>query len=60
MGILNRKKEKLDNLCRQKEQLLSNLENVSEKQLFVEILFELKQLNIEIERVQRNQVIWSD
>ncbi len=60
MGLFNGKQKNLESLYKQKEEMLANIDNVSEKQLLVEILFELKRLNIEIERVQRNQIIWSD
>ena len=40
----------------EKQQLMA----LSEKELLVEILLELKELNEQSEKIKRNQVIWSD
>ena len=38
----------------------AHLNSLSEKELLVEILLELKELNNQDKRIARNQVIWSD
>ncbi len=62
MGLLGKRRREieLEKINLYKEELISKLDNISDKQLLVEILIELKCINVEIKNIQRNQVIWSD
>ena len=57
MGIFDRLKE--ENV-KQREEKKQALMTMSEKELMVEILLELKKLNKQSKKIARNQVIWSD
>ena len=57
MGLFNKSKEEK---IRRRECEKQELMTLSEKELLVEILLELKELNEQSERIKRNQVIWSD
>ena len=57
MGIFDRLKE--ENV-KQREEEKQALMTMSEKELMVEILLELKKLNKQSKKIARNQVIWSD
>ena len=46
--------------ARRRELEKQKLMTLSEKELLVEILLELKELNEQSEKIKRNQVIWSD
>ena len=46
--------------ARRRELEKQKLMTLSEKELLVEILLELKELNKQSEKIKRNQVIWSD
>ena len=46
--------------ARRRELDKQKLMTLSEKELLVEILLELKELNEQSEKIKRNQVIWSD
>ena len=58
LGKIREKKEQEKELQRTtaKEELMK----LSEKELLVEILLELKELNLQSEQIQLNQVIWSN
>lgn len=43
-----------------KEITKQELMELTEKELLVEILLELKELNAQSEKIKRNQVIWSN
>ena len=45
---------------KQREEEKQALMTMSEKELMVEILLELKKLNRQSKKIARNQVIWSD
>ena len=57
MGIFDRLNE--ENV-KQREEEKQALMSMSEKELMVEILLELKKLNKQSKKIARNQVIWSD
>ncbi len=57
MGLFDNAREKREQFRKEEKQKLSNL---SEKELLIEILLELKELNNQGKRIARNQVIWSD
>ena len=57
MGLFDNAREKREQFRKEENQKLSNL---SEKELLIEILLELKELNNQGKRIARNQVIWSD
>ena len=57
MGIFNRLNEEK---AKQREEEKQALMGMSEKELMVEILLELKKLNKQSKKIARNQVIWSD
>ena len=57
MGIFDRLNE--ENV-KQREEEKQALMTMSEKELMVEILLELKKLNKQSKKIARNQVIWSD
>ena len=57
MGLFNNAREKREQFRKEEKLKLSNL---SEKELLIEILLELKELNNQGKRIARNQVIWSD
>lgn len=57
MGLFNNAREKREQFRKEEKLKLSNF---SEKELLIEILLELKELNNQGERIARNQVIWSD
>ena len=57
MGIFDRSNE--ENV-KQREAEKQALMTMSEKELMVEILLELKKLNKQSKNIARNQVIWSD
>ena len=46
--------------ARRREHAKQELIALSEKELLVEILLELKELNEQSEEIKRNQVIWSN
>ena len=46
--------------ARRRELEKQKLMTLSEKELLVEILLELEELNEQSEKIKRNQVIWSD
>ncbi len=58
MGLIAKIKRgnELEEIKLHKEELLANLDNISDKQLLVEILIELKCLNAEIKSVTRNAI----
>ena len=57
MGLFDKARE--EKACR-RELEKQKLMTLSEKELLVEILLELKELNKQSEKIKRNQVIWSD
>ena len=57
MGIFDRLNEEN---TKQREEEKQALMMMSEKELMVEILLELKKLNKQSKKIARNQVIWSD
>ena len=57
MGIFDRLNE--ENVKHREEEKQA-LMTMSEKELMVEILLELKNLNRQSKKIARNQVIWSD
>ena len=57
MGLFDNAREKREQFRKEEKQKLSNL---SEKELLIEILLELKEFNNQGKRIARNQVIWSD
>ncbi len=57
MGIFDRVNEEN---TKQREEEKQALMMMSEKELMVEILLELKKLNKQSKKIARNQVIWSD
>ena len=57
MGLFNNARENREQFRKEEKLKLSNL---SEKELLIEILLELKELNNQGKRIARNQVIWSD
>lgn len=57
MGLFDNAREKREKFRKEEKQKLSTL---SEKELLIEILLELKELNNQGKRIARNQVIWSD
>ena len=57
MGLFDNVREKREQFRKEEKLKLSNL---SEKELLIEILIELKELNNQGKRIARNQVIWSD
>ena len=57
MGLFDNAREKREQFRQEEKQKLSTL---SEKELLIEILLELKELNNQGKRIARNQVIWSD
>ena len=56
MGLFDNAREKREKFRKEEKQKLSTL---SEKELLIEILLELKELNNQGKRIARNQVIWS-
>ena len=57
MGLFDNTREKRQQFRKEEKEKLSTL---SEKELLIEILLELKDLNNQGRRIARNQVIWSD
>ena len=57
MGLFDKVRE---GKARRREYEKQHLMDLSEKELLVEILLELKELNEQSEKIKRNQVIWSD
>jgi len=57
MGLFDNAREKREQFRKEEKQKLATL---SEKELLIEILLELKELNNQGKRIARNQVIWSD
>lgn len=57
MGLFDKVREEK---ARRRELEKQKLMTLSEKELLVEILLELKKLNEQSEKIERNQVIWSD
>ena len=57
MGLFDKAREEK---ARRRELEKQKLMTLSEKELLVEILLELKELNKQSEKIKRNQVIWSD
>jgi len=57
MGIFGRLSEEN---TKQREEEKQTLMMMSEKELMVEILLELKKLNKQSKKIARNQVTWSD
>lgn len=57
MGLFDEVREEK---ARRRELEKQKLMTLSEKELLVEILLELKELNKQSEKIKRNQVIWSD
>ena len=57
MGLFDKAREEK---ARRREYVKQELMALSEKELLVEILLELKELNEQSEKIKRNQVIWSD
>lgn len=57
MGLFYKFKEEK---ARERELERQRLMTFSEKELLVEILLELKELNEQSEKIKRNQVIYSD
>ena len=57
MGLFDKAREEK---ARRRELEKQKLMTLSEKELLVEILLELKELNEQSEKIKRNQVIWSD
>ena len=57
MGLFDKAREEK---ARRRELEKQKLMPLSEKELLVEILLELKELNKQSEKIKRNQVIWSD
>ena len=57
MGIFDRLNEEN---TKHREEEKQTLMMMSEKELMIEILLELKKLNKQSKKVARNQVVWSD
>ena len=57
MGVFDRLNEENVKQIEEEKQALMTM---SEKELMVEILLELKKLNRQSKKIARNQVIWSD
>ena len=57
MGLFDKPRE--EKAC-SREYAKQELMALSEKELLVEILLELKELNEQSEKIKRNQVIWSN
>ena len=57
MGLFDKVREEK---VRRREYAKQELMALSEKELLVEILLELKELNEQSEKIKRNRVIWSD
>ena len=57
MGLFDKPREEK---ARRREYAKQELMALSEKELLVEILLELKELNEQSEKIKRNQVIWSN
>ena len=57
MGLFDKAREMREQFRKEEKQKLSTF---SEKELLIEILLELKELNNQGKRIARNQVIWSD
>ena len=57
MGLLYKSKEEK---ARERELERQRLMTLSEKELLVEILLELKELNEQSEKIKLNQIIYSD
>ena len=57
MGLFDKVREEK---ARRRELEKQKLMTLSEKELLVEILLELEELNEQSEKIKRNQVIWSD
>ena len=57
MGIFDRLNEENTKHREEEKQMLMMM---SEKELMVEILLELKKLNKQSKKIARNQVVWSD
>ena len=57
MGLFDKTREEK---ARRREYAKQELMALSEKELLVEILLELKELNEQSEKIKRNQVIWSN
>ena len=57
MGLFDKVREEK---ARRRELEKQKLMTLSEKELLVEILLELKELNEQSEKIKLNQVIWSD
>ena len=57
MGLFDKVREEK---VRRREYAKQELMALSEKELLVEILLELKELNEQSEKIKRNQIIWSD
>lgn len=57
MGLFDNAREKREQFRKEEKQKLAAL---SERELLIEILLELKELNNQGKRIARNQVIWSD
>ena len=57
MGLFDRMSEKREQMKLLEKQRLMCL---SEKELMVEVILELRELNRQGRKISRNQVIWSD
>lgn len=57
MGIFDRLNEEN---TKHREEEKQTLMIMSEKELMIEILLELKKLNKQSKKIARNQVVWSD
>ena len=57
MGIFDRLNEEN---TKHREEEKQTLMMMSEKELIIEILLELKKLNKQSKKIARNQVVWSD
>jgi hypothetical protein len=57
MGLFDKVREEK---ARRRELEKQKLMTLSEKELLVEILLELKELNEQSEKIKRNQVSWSE
>ena len=57
MGLFDKLREEK---ARRREYAKQELMALSEKELLVEILLELKELNEQSEKIKRNQAIWSN
>ena len=57
MGIFDRLNEEN---TKHREEEKQTLMMMSEKELMIEILLELKKLNKQSKKIARNQVVWSD